>query len=218
MADKTKLAEQSNRTFRKWAQHYDHDHWTWYFEHCYRVIYALIRSEVQQNSNILDIGCGTGALVSKLSNISQKGKIIGLDPVAEMTEIARKKNQNNQNVNIYNVSFETFKTEEKFDIIFCLNVFHHLENPDRVLTKIQDLLTDNGIFVYLDPFRDNIVRLAWEYVSKYIFFREPYIKYLHKKELFGLFRATGYQVSKVRVILYVILICILRKKNGQAES
>ncbi|MFH1235992.1 MAG: class I SAM-dependent methyltransferase [Parcubacteria group bacterium] len=209
----TGLAEKSEKTFKKWASHFDEDNWTWYFNHCYQTIYDLIGQEIHSESNILDIGCGTGGLIRKVCQLNKKGKITGVESVAEMAERARERNVNNSNVEIINTSIESFQAIDQYNIVFCVNVFHHLENPKEILTKIRSLLASDGLFVYLDPFRDNIIRLAWEYLSKYLFFREPYIKYYQKNELFQLFEETGYNISKVKEILYVILVCVLKKNE-----
>ncbi len=204
----------TQKTFKKWASHYDKDNWSWYFNYCNSNIIKNIGPKVRNDANILDIGCGTGSLIHTLSDIAMNGKIIGIDASPEMANIARKRNKDKSNVTVLQGYIEEFDTSMTFDIIFCLNTFHHVNDKKLVLNKIAKLLNKNGIFVYLDPFRDNVIRLLWEYVSKYLLFHEPYIKYFNRNSLINMFKDSKLYLDKSYTLLYVILICVLHK-NGE---
>lgn len=48
-------------------------------------------ASVRAEDSILDIGCGTGKLTLELALLAHKGKVVGIDPSAEMFDKAREK-------------------------------------------------------------------------------------------------------------------------------
>ena len=49
---------------------------------------------------------------------------------------------------------EDFDTDEKFDLVFSINVCEHVENWESYIEKTQSLLTPNGISIILCPTYD----------------------------------------------------------------
>ncbi len=86
-------------------------------------------------SNILDIGCGEGFLVSHLpKNI----KYTGIDHNPESIEIAKSAAYQQRETNflvgnVYKLPFP----DKQFDLITCLEVLEHLEAPEKALAEIK---------------------------------------------------------------------------------
>ena len=74
----------------------------------------------KNNPYIVDIGSSTGSLIKKLSerHSNKKLNLIGIDPVNEMCEIAKKKNFNKE----HNVKFESFDFLE-FELTNPISIF-----------------------------------------------------------------------------------------------
>lgn len=115
------------------------------------------------NGKILDIGCGSGALVNKLAKKYPDAKITGLDywgvkwnyNMAQCIKNAEIENVIDK-VNFVNASAlsNTFDNDT-FDLIVSNNVFHEIRNTKSKFTAIEEsirVLKKDGLFVFQDLF------------------------------------------------------------------
>jgi len=138
----------------------------------------VAKSQLQQNENILDAGCGTGAVVVKSADkILPDGLIYGIDASHEMIEIAQKKLKNSalqkSNVTFLQASMEMLPFKDNyFDVILSCQALHHLpsnlkieafKEMKRVLKPAgRVVICDHGkpynwfLKIVLFPFRWNI--------------------------------------------------------------
>jgi len=105
-----------------------------------------IISHLKDTSLVLDLGAGAGIIESlNFKEKVKKGKIYGVDLDNRVLE--------NQYIHkgfvsdINNLPFE----DNYFDIIFCNNVFEHIEFPDKVLPEIFRVLKKEGYFLFKTP-------------------------------------------------------------------
>lgn len=102
-------------------------------------------SGIKEFKKILEVGCGTGNILSKIEK-KTKHNLTGIDLSPEMLSKAEK---NTENVRLINTSLEDFQTDEKFDIIIASYFF--TINFDGFLEQIKEcksMLTNDGeIFV-----------------------------------------------------------------------
>ena len=70
------------------AKEYDRK-WSFYVEATTRE--TLRRLPMRANSHVLDVGCGTGELLSRLAIAYPDATLAGIDPVAAMLEVAKGK-------------------------------------------------------------------------------------------------------------------------------
>lgn len=104
-------------------------------------------ANIQSSDFILDVGCGTGALIKKISNrISRKGKLIGIDISKEPLSIA------NSQIQFSNVDFIEMDAEKiyfpiKFSKVISQFVVMFFTNPVKTLNSIRELMTKGGTLV-----------------------------------------------------------------------
>ena len=77
-----------------------------------------------KNSKVLDIGAGTGLLEENLKEC----KITALEP-SEMADFLEAKKLSN--VKILRLKASKFKSEERFDLVFCITVLQDLDKEER---------------------------------------------------------------------------------------
>lgn len=200
--------------FTKWSSHYDGDSWTWYFNKSLAVALDISKGHICGNASILDIGCGTGKLLSELSCLYPEATFKGIDITPSMVEIARHRLRSNKNIEIIKTDLEGFSDRKKFDIIYCLNVFHHFSSEVNAVEKIKRILNPGGHLIIIDPIRDNPIRLTWEILSKNLFFHEPTIHYLTKRSWISLMNPLGFRKKREIGFLYVALATLWQSSDA----
>lgn len=108
----------------------------------------LVASLLNKGKYFLDIGSGSGELISKI--IHKYQKIIGIEINDNSIKILKEKFKNYNNVFILKTSVKDIK-EEKFDICTTLDVLEHLENPKTIVKHIYNLLNSNGQYIITVP-------------------------------------------------------------------
>ena len=108
--------------------------------------------DLPPNSNVLDIGCGTGRLLQRLAREFPSLKGTGLDFSEQMLLQARRSNQYRSRLIFVQGSSSPLRfVDEQFDAVFCTISFLHYLQPDPVLAEIYRVLRPGGIFYLVDP-------------------------------------------------------------------
>jgi SAM-dependent methyltransferase len=97
---------------------------------------------------VLDIGCGTGALLHRIRESGHRGRLCGLDPAAGMLVQARRRSD----IEWVNGDLTTVRWEQEFDLIVMTgHAFQVLTEDDDLrvsLAAVRTALTDDGRFVF----------------------------------------------------------------------
>lgn len=86
-----------------------------------------------KDKKILEIGCGNGNIVDFYRKLGYD--IIGID-----------KDETVKNEYIFNVDFNDFYFEKKYDLIYALHVLEHISDPEEFILKIYNNLNVGGKF------------------------------------------------------------------------
>ena len=144
--------------------------------------YTVIKKYLNKDKKILEVGGGIHLLTSLLS---KKYDITSLEPggFTRYTDKLRNKFINKQKLKIHNTKLENFKTNEKFDFIFSMNVLEHTDNIEDHLRSCINLLRDkNSLLLILCPnftfpFETHFYKWFIPFMPNFTF------KYLRKKSL-----------------------------------
>ncbi|MFY8160822.1 MAG: class I SAM-dependent methyltransferase [Candidatus Kapaibacteriota bacterium] len=102
-----------------------------------------------KQTNVLDIGCGTGGFASMLDQNGYNVHCLDTEPIA--LEYCKKRGL----TNLYNCYINELKSKiDKnlvFDTAFALDVIEHIEDDKAAIKDIYDLLPQNGYFVTTVP-------------------------------------------------------------------
>lgn len=98
--------------------------------------------DIQNTDQVLDVGCGTGNLTTKIKALTE-GLVIGVDASDGMIQQAK------QNNKCAEITFELRNASElnyndTFDIIFCNSAFQWFRNTDTVLKCFYKALHNGG--------------------------------------------------------------------------
>ncbi len=97
-------------------------------------------------SSLLELGCGTGAVLAGLSAV---GSLVGMDISANMLDVARARLPDAQFIQ---GDISSFDLRRKFDVVVCTyDVLNHLTEFDRWISCFActcEHLTDDGLFIF----------------------------------------------------------------------
>ncbi|MDD6093534.1 MAG: class I SAM-dependent methyltransferase [bacterium] len=100
-----------------------------------------------KGKKVLDLGCGFGNNCTKAIELGAS-YVLGTDISKNMIELAEKSNKNNK-IKYKVIGMEDIsKIDEKFDLVISSLAFHYVENYDKLLKDIYNLLNDNGILLF----------------------------------------------------------------------
>jgi ubiquinone/menaquinone biosynthesis C-methylase UbiE len=187
--------EQSKDRYNKQAEKYDSGDKG---KHA-RELYEDVLNKLDQFSfnKLLDVGCGTGNLLSLVSS-KYNTEIAGVDLSQKMLEIAHNKLGDNADLregDSENLPFD----DEIFNMIICTDSFHHYPHPETVLTEIRRVLKPNGNILIADPWAATLVRLYLNISMR--FNREGDVKIYSESEICKLLDNTGFKAIKWEQII-----------------
>ena len=94
--------------------------------------------------SVLDIGCGGGLISEPISRLG--AKVTGIDASEKNINIAKlHSKKSGLNINYINTSPENLEADEKFDIIFNLEIVEHVDNVNLYINSCNKLLKKNGL-------------------------------------------------------------------------
>jgi len=118
------------------ADEYD-ARWAFYIEATVRE--TLRRTPLKSGQSLLDIGCGTGALLKAISRTHPDAKLTGIDPTREMLSLAGDRLP--ERVALRHGRAEDLPFEDgSFDVARSCNMFHYLRDPMRYPSSIRRIL------------------------------------------------------------------------------
>jgi len=109
--------------------------------------------------SFLDMGCGNGWVVRKITKNNNCQKAIGIDGSENMI----KKANSFKIGDFLKKDIEYYKFTFQFDIIFSMETFYYLKNPQKIIKKIHDNgLKKSGVFIMgIDHYKENTPTLSW---------------------------------------------------------
>ena len=163
--------------------------------------------KLERNNNVLEIGSGSGILLNLLSDNFKDLNFEGIEPFGEgfssLTYLNSLSQQNG--ISIKNIGYEELSSNYKYDLIFCINVFEHLNDWQNFLDKMSFLLKKNGKLIVLCPnygfpyeshFR---IPVLFNKKITFFFFKKFIRKFENKNDCLGLWESLNF-VKKRQVL------------------
>lgn len=101
-----------------------------------------LSEKIKENTSVLDLACGNGRLLEALRH--KKINYLGIDSSLELIKIAKK---SYPDFNFELADMLDFKTEHKYDYIFCIAALQHIPSKElrlKVLINIKNSLNTHG--------------------------------------------------------------------------
>lgn len=92
---------------------------------------------------ILDLGCGDGAVTSRLAELVPHGSVLGIDASESMIKTALHHKKDNLSFVLKDIN--SFDFENEFDLVFSNATLHWIKDHDLLLNRVYRCLKKNGI-------------------------------------------------------------------------
>ena len=99
------------------------------------------------NKTVLDIGCGYGENCVQFLKLGAT-KVTGLDISVKMLEIAKIENSSSNILYVNKSMTDLNEITEKFDVVFSSLAVHYIEDFDKLVKDIYNLLNQGGYFIF----------------------------------------------------------------------
>ena len=133
--------------YKKVEKYYD-NYGSWYDQERISGYYALINEletaavlEHARDKTILEIGCGTGIILEKTSNIASEA--VGIDLSEGMLAAAQKKGLKVQKANATSLPFR----DNRFDLVYSFKVLAHIPEISQAISEIVRVVKPEGILI-----------------------------------------------------------------------
>jgi arsenite methyltransferase len=130
-------------------------------EHSKTVLKFLNSIRFEKPFSFLDVGCGNGWVVRKISQIQNCKKAVGIDKSQNMITKAKSKKKSSKE-NYLRTDILSWKFSGKFDYIFSMESLYYSTPMESALKKIYKLLKPGGeFFCGTDFYSDNKATTQW---------------------------------------------------------
>lgn len=166
----------------------------------------FIKQHVQLNDlSVLDVGCGGGILCEAMA--SSGAKVTGIDAEPEAISVAQEHAKNNHlKINYLCTSVEAYK-DQCFDVITCMEMLEHVENPELVFEHCRRLLKPQG-FLFVSTISRTIKAYATAIIAaEYVLNLLPkqthdYKKFIKPSELLAMARPWNFNLVDLKGMDY----------------
>lgn len=147
---------------------------------------------------MLDIGCGTGALLQMVQEKRKDARLFGVDLSEKMIQVAKAKLGERTDLRVSDSEKLPFPNKA-FDLVMCTYSFHHYPNPGAVLLEMRRVLAPGGRLILADP--STAIPLLRQVVNfVHLFTRDGTVRIYSKKEMKVLAEAAALEVAKWRML------------------
>src|SRR3989344_1059616 len=187
---------------------YQQETYYWWHIAKQKLVKDLIKRFIRKkNLKILDLGCGTGGVLSTLKSL---GSIYGLDKTNHALTKAKSRGiKNLTRHNLDNVPLPFKKNQ--FDLVLTLDVLEHLRNPETTITDIKRILKPSGYLIITVP----AYKYLFSYWDKMVGHKTRY----SQKGVTRLVRKSGFKVkfsSYFHLIIFIpaVIVRLFKAKTA----
>ena len=175
------VKEKSKLAFNQQAATYDEDIKGQHARSLYPVLLEKLSSI--HYTTVLDLGCGTGAVLQTILYRDSTKKAYGLDLSENMLQIAKEKLKDKATLVLGDSESLPFENEF-FDVVFCNDSLHHYPDPQAVIAEVLRVLKPGGNFIIGDCWQPFLSRAIMNAFMKHS--NEGDVRMYSKKEICNL--------------------------------
>jgi ubiquinone/menaquinone biosynthesis C-methylase UbiE len=206
-ARRTRIKRHARAQFEKWALSYDR---SWLNELIFFPTIRTCQEEVirwqaargPRPFRMLDVGCGTGTLLSLVAQDEHAEQLVGLDYAEQMVRCAAEKftaAPQAEKLSALQGDAEHLPfAAETFDVVSCCNSFHHYPHQAMAVREFRRVLRPGGRLVLIDGFRDNVI--GWFVFDVSVATIEKHVHHASWSELRAMIVEAGFAMVRQRKV------------------
>ena len=196
----------SKNTFNKQAEKYDTSDYSKYPRECYPFVLNAINN-IHFNK-VLDLGCGTGVILKGISSINSDVELFGLDLSENMIAKATQRLGTTATLSVGDAENLPY-ADNTFDLVCCVESFHHYPNPKKALSEINRVLKNGGLFLFCDTWTRSPIRQILNFFIR--FSSDGDVHIYSENEISKLLKVTGFEMVSWNLITNHAYLSISKK-------
>lgn len=96
-----------------------------------------------RDKHVFDAGCGPGHHIRLAAPVARH--VTGMD--INTAEIARQKLADLDDVTILQGDIATHRPESPYDVVYCIGVIHHTDDPDKTFENLKQMCAAGGLLI-----------------------------------------------------------------------
>ena len=178
----------------------------WWFRSRNRILLWVLKKYVGSFENFLEVGCGTGFVLSAIRNSYPTAELHGSEYFEEGLTHARRRVPS---ANFSKLDARKMKDDERFDCIGAFDVIEHINEDELVLSKMSRALKQGGALLVTVPQH----RWLWSAADEYA----CHVRRYTRSELVRKVTRSGltveYMTSFVSLLVPIMWLSRLRPNN-----
>lgn len=124
---------------------------------------AIRQMPLKKNSEVIELGCGTGWASRRMAKIATHGEVVGIDLSKTLLKRAEQFTAKDKSHKYGNLSFEVADAESipypdnYFDYAISITSFSWWVNPENGLEEIERILKPGGQFYVVDVCKERLI-------------------------------------------------------------
>lgn len=177
--------------YSRLARQYD-KRWSFYIEATTSA--TIARLSLAPTGRVLDVGCGTGALLEKIARQFPQVTVVGVDPVPQMLAIARGRVPPGAELREGWAEKLPFD-DNGFDAVVSCNMFHYVRQPVSALMEMNRVLRPGGELVITDWCGDYLACRVCDWLLR--LFSPAHVKVYRERECLRLLKEAGHAQARM---------------------
>lgn len=113
--------------------------------------YAPLISLLKPGMQVLDVGCGTGAISKDIAKmIGPRGHVIGIDNTKHFIDSGKESYASVENLELIHCDLFSFEPDRQFDLVVSARTLQWLSNPQQAVVKMASMVKPGGWVSVLD--------------------------------------------------------------------
>jgi ubiquinone/menaquinone biosynthesis C-methylase UbiE len=147
------MADRDVEPFNRWAPTYERGSREEFFKRLHGALLKWVIEEGKTPRHVLDVGCGTGALLRLAAQRWPDAVLTGADPAEEMIRVAKAKLPEGSSVTLVTAPAERLPfDDERFELVVSSVSFHHWTDQAAGISEIYRVLARGGHLCLADHF------------------------------------------------------------------